>query len=401
MALIAQPQWNQTGASVGLYMDVAAEANKAPSSITVWGDSVAWKSPQAPSASRTLYVPFSIIGQSIVLKAKTLHDVFGPQSPTPAPIFTGYGDAPPSPATLEDITLYDGGTVFVPYVPETTSFEWFTKSWKKVMVDDVAAPTTTGGPESSSTSEPSSIPASYSTSASSSSGHGPTTSDTGPTPAAAEGQGSGHCNCTLDTSSPNFWGRLAGGVIGGVLLGMMICFLTWFCCRRRPKNKSSIHHNDSPTAAEPHYSSKHATFAKESQFAVVPKGVVDWQKHLPQEKDDAAIVRSIETIYDQVQIHIEGFYRAKAGKLTSQDIALLGRYCSDSFSDDLRDLPSALPLLEAIFIRWIVHRISLRSSTRQSFLPSEYTKVPKQNGWHMETDDNDQGHAAESAKGQY
>jgi hypothetical protein len=35
-----------------------------------------------------------------------------------------------------------------------------------------------------------------------------------------------------------------------------------------------------------------------------------WQKHLPQEKDDRTITKAFWSIFEQIQIHIEGFYES-------------------------------------------------------------------------------------------
>jgi hypothetical protein len=124
-----------------------------------------------------------------------------------------------------------------------------------------------------------------------------------------------------------------------------------------------------------------------------------WQKHLPQEKDDRTIVDAVKTIFDQVQLHVEGFYCNKPGKLTSSTAAALDRVSPEGFARRLSETPNSILILEGILVRWIVHRISLRSDAGDSFLPFEYTKIPEQNGKHMESNGNGSGQAESCKKG--
>ena len=139
--------------------------------------------------------------------------------------------------------------------------------------------------------------------------------------------------------------------------------------------------------------------AKEMQIFEAPTAVTGWQKHLPQEKDDRTIANAVKTIFDQVQMHVEGFYITKSAALTTSASAALERVSPDGLSKRLPKAPNSIPILEGILIRWIVHRISLRSDAGASFLPFEYTKIPEQNGWHMESDEGANGQVAESSKG--
>lgn len=128
--------------------------------------------------------------------------------------------------------------------------------------------------------------------------------------------------------------------------------------------------------------------------------VTGWQKHLPQEKDDGTITKAVKTIFDQIQMHVEGFYNSKPRKLSGSAASALDRVSPDGLSRKLSKAPDSLPILEGILIRWIVHRISLRSDAGESFLPSEYTKIPEQNNWHMESEEGYGRQTEEPKKGQ-
>jgi hypothetical protein len=127
--------------------------------------------------------------------------------------------------------------------------------------------------------------------------------------------------------------------------------------------------------------------------------VTGWQKHLPQDKDDGTVTKAVKTIFDQIHMHVEGFYNSKPRKVTDSAVAALERVSPDGLSRKLSKAPDSLPILEGILIRWIVHRISLRSDVGDSLLPSEYTKIPKQNNWHMESEEGNVGQIGEPKKG--
>jgi hypothetical protein len=154
----------------------------------------------------------------------------------------------------------------------------------------------------------------------------------------------------------------------------------------------------SPRRAE--LGSNHSPRGKEMRDLAIPMSVTGWQKHLPQEKDDGTIARTVKTVFDQVQVHMEGFYKPKSEKLTEEAMAAIKRISPPDLARKLGRAPDSVSLLEAILVRWIVQRMSLRSVAAESFLPVEYTKIPEQNGWHMENDENGNVHAAEVRKGQ-
>ena len=210
-------------------------------------------------------------------------------------------------------------------------------------------------------------------------------SDTSPA-----GEGSSDDNITLRAA--------IGGSLGGLIVGIALALLAFWCSRRRrPRaSKKNAHWSRSSDA---NLIPRASPMAKEMQIFEAPTAVTGWQKHLPQEKDDRTIANAVKTIFDQVQMHVEGFYITKTVALTASASAALERVSPDGLSKRLPKAPNSIPILEGILIRWIVHRISLRSDAGASFLPFEYTKIPEQNGWHMESDEGANGQVAESSKG--
>jgi hypothetical protein len=190
-------------------------------------------------------------------------------------------------------------------------------------------------------------------------------------------------------------GTIAGGVVGGFFAGVVIgVMLLWLLGRRRRQT-----HATSRSTRPDELMSSHASENKGMQNIATPMTVTGWQKHLPQEKDDGTIARTVKTVFEQVQVHVEGFYKKRPVNMNSEAVAAIERISSVDLAKKLSKAPNGVLMLEAILIRWIVHRISLRSIAAESFLPVECTKIPEQNGWHMESDEHGNGHAAEVKKG--
>jgi hypothetical protein len=184
---------------------------------------------------------------------------------------------------------------------------------------------------------------------------------------------------------------LAGGIVGILIAGVVAGALLLWLLRRHSRQKHA--------APRSTMRDEHSPDSKEMQNLATPLGVTGWQKHLPQEKDDGTIARTVKSIFDQVQVHMEGFYKARPRKMNGEAVAAIEGVSSVDLAKKLSKAPNGVLMLEAILIRWIVHRISLRSVAAESFLPIEYTKIPEQNGWHMESDEHGNGHAAEAKKG--
>jgi hypothetical protein len=191
-------------------------------------------------------------------------------------------------------------------------------------------------------------------------------------------------------------GAAAGGVVGGFFAGAFICALLIWLFRRHKRQKRVVPRYSRHDESIP----GHVQESKEMRDLAIPMSVTGWQKHLPQEKDDGTIARTVKTVFDQVQVHMEGFYKPRSEKLTEEAMAAIKRISPPDLARKLGRAPDSVSLLEAILVRWIVQRMSLRSVAAESFLPAEYTKIPEQNGWHMENDENGNVHAAEVKKGQ-
>ncbi|KAK1820540.1 hypothetical protein LTR12_004988 [Friedmanniomyces endolithicus] len=197
-----------------------------------------------------------------------------------------------------------------------------------------------------------------------------------------------------------FIGAVAGGVIGGLIIGVLIGALIWgLCFRGRPGPMAAT----TPSTRDPRDRKPLPTVVAKEKGAREVEGAAvatTWRKHLPQEKDDHAIIREFQSMFVQIQLHVEGFYGPEVGKVSKRTVEPIERLAPGQLPGLLLHTKDALPILEAILARWIVQRISLRSDAKESLLPIEFASIPEQNKWHMETDGRENGLAAESRNGQ-
>jgi hypothetical protein len=309
--------------------------------------------------------------------------------------------SPPAPTAVTSPTLTAGVTLFIPYVSDFRRIRLQVTDMQHV-ADALfgAAPTSSGTSaaiESTSAGLSSITPSSDPAATSS-----PTTSSSTAVSKCSLTDGgriSSPCETTLENGENVLkksehaatTQQLAGGIVGILIAGVVACALLLWLLRRHRRQKHA--------ALRSTMRDEHSPDIKEMQNLATPLGVTGWQKHLPQEKDDGTIARTVKSIFDQVQVHMEGFYKARPGKMNGEAVAAIEGVSSVDLAKKLSKAPNGVLMLEAILIRWIVHRMSLRSVAAESFLPIEYTKIPEQNGWYMESDEHGNGHAAEAKKG--
>lgn len=194
-------------------------------------------------------------------------------------------------------------------------------------------------------------------------------------------------------------GPLAGGIVGALLGGLIIGALVAFFClrsrqssRRKSLRDSSDSYNGKPIAMD-------AMHKQQPQVGVAAADVTGWQKHLPQDKDDRTIANAFHSVFEQIQTYMDGFYESETHAPSNPMIQRLEKLSSDGLVKVLSHTDEAILVLEAILTRFIVHRISGRSSSGESFLPLEFTTILEKNQWHMERDGNEDGSVAENKRG--
>lgn len=198
-------------------------------------------------------------------------------------------------------------------------------------------------------------------------------------------------------SQTTFNGAVAGGTIAGVLFGALVCALVAFCCFRRRRSSARTPRAD-------HFGSSGSedigTNEKAPRAIASSMSATGWQKHLPQEEGDRKIGNAFQTLYHLIQMHVDGYYGDKASGVSIEEAtASLKGISEDGIHNEVSSSSDTGPLLQAILTRWIIHRISLRSSAEDSLLPSEYTRVPETCNWNMERGGHSRTNSSETRQG--
>lgn len=156
-------------------------------------------------------------------------------------------------------------------------------------------------------------------------------------------------------------GIIAGAVIASVLGTFLLTFL-WMRSRRgKPGNYRST--------PDPHVERD----VKTSE----PKNV---DNYLPQSADDKTVSNKVSTLLDQIQLHVENFYRSSVSVSQETENELLVKFDSTCLPDSLISLlgrsRTALPLITHCLTNSIISSIVPDSNPERSFLPLEFVLLP-------------------------
>ncbi|KAK0271825.1 hypothetical protein LTR35_013301 [Friedmanniomyces endolithicus] len=379
------------------------------------------------SSGFTLYVPFTNATAGLV-DVSSLVGRLDPQTTTTRyfPVYSAIdGSFDSTPIKTPAVNVSAGVVIWVPVTSSLATLVDVRTLISSLSTSQPASPNTPPGRSSAVSSQVVSTGASTSAQSVASGDTSGTTTSTSQTsisssnlntPVGSNGATETNPTASTPTSSQNlaststpaigatvpettFKGAVAGGVIGGLIIGLLIGAVIWgLCFRGRPGPMAAT----TPSTRDPRDRKPlPAVVAKEKgarEFegaAVAPA----WRKHLPQEKDDHAIIREFKSMFVQIQLHVEGFYGPEVGKVSKRTVEPIERLAPGHLPGLLLHTKDAVPILEAILARWIVQRISLRSDAKESLLPIEFASIPEQNKWHMEADGRENGLAAESRNG--
>jgi hypothetical protein len=175
-------------------------------------------------------------------------------------------------------------------------------------------------------------------------------------------------------------GVVAGAAVGAAVGAAILTFLITFMFLRRKNEK---HHRRRKHASG---SGGLSTYTEKA----LPKdpshrddalvAISKWQKHLPQSADDNTIRSSVKTLFDQVEVHVENFYRDSAVQVTESQQADLLRVDSPHLPESIVALlpraRSQTALIKHCLLSYIVASISVEDDSVQSLLPPDYATLP-------------------------
>ncbi|KAJ5738038.1 hypothetical protein N7493_001193 [Penicillium malachiteum] len=174
----------------------------------------------------------------------------------------------------------------------------------------------------------------------------PTGSVTPSSSAAASASASAISDAVHSTSSKGFsTGALAGGIVGAFVGGCLIAFViaSLLFRKRKPGNSAAAGSFASASAAEGgakpivSYAAKNGTMASESFGAAAVAAAF-----VPQSADDGTVSNKIESLFDQISLHIDNYYVRLASDplLTNEEKESISRYDSPFIPESLASLLS-------------------------------------------------------------
>lgn len=153
-------------------------------------------------------------------------------------------------------------------------------------------------------------------------------------------------------------GAVAGAAVGAAVGAALLAFLaTFFLCRRKRGNsRGTVYSSEKSQPSHP------------------------WETFLPQSADDNTMQAAVQSLYSQIDLHVENFYGnnplgtisagSRAG-LTSLDSDLLPRP-----AEQLLLTATPLPVIKHFYASAILNKLSPTKNGEKSLLPAELARLP-------------------------
>jgi hypothetical protein len=175
-------------------------------------------------------------------------------------------------------------------------------------------------------------------------------------------------------------GPIAGAAVGAAVFAAIVTFLITYMFLRKKNQRERRHAKHRPgNGGVSTYHEKALPKDPSSGDGAVLAAPV-WQKHLPQSADDKTIRGSVKTLFDQVELHVENFYRDSSVAMTENLQAELLRVDSPHLPESIVALlpraRSQAPLIKHCLLSYIVASISTDDNSVQSLLPADYATLP-------------------------
>ena len=172
--------------------------------------------------------------------------------------------------------------------------------------------------------------------------------------------------------------RLSNGTVAGIVVGValglaLITFLATFAIMRRHRqskskklSKSSRDGRGVPLGPPRHQGSSGASRTHDS--------------YLPQSADDRTIQQKVKSTLDQIELHVENFYRTSSSSALRPDNGELAVFDSPYLSASLASLlPQSrkkLSIIKHALVLSVTSSLSPTADSTRSLIPTEYTLLP-------------------------
>jgi hypothetical protein len=106
-----------------------------------------------------------------------------------------------------------------------------------------------------------------------------------------------------------------------------------------------------------------------------------WEQHLPQSESDSTMRSSVKALFDQIELHVENFYRNAAVSISPEMQRELMKvdssYLPDSVVGLISQTRTPTMLIKHCLAHLIISRITADSDGPASFLPADFVALPR------------------------
>ena len=184
--------------------------------------------------------------------------------------------------------------------------------------------------------------------------------------------------------------RLTNGTVAGVVIAVAVGFAlvtslaTFFITRRRKgfegKDRHTKFEESSASESKGVRQQEQASKPKVPFMTPTAPASAAFENYIPQPADDATVKHNVNTIMDQIELHVENFYQNSSATPSTRNNAELAMFDSPYLAASLASLlprsKNKIHLVKHALAQHIISSISLTSSYAQSLLPQEFVLLP-------------------------
>jgi hypothetical protein len=161
-------------------------------------------------------------------------------------------------------------------------------------------------------------------------------------------------------------------LVGGALIAGLVVWLFMSSRHKKQRSRGGF--------AKERHSSSNVNREKSLPTALTPAAGAGWEQHLPQSESDGTIRTSVKALFDQIELHVENFYRNAAVSISPEIQSQLTQVGSSHLPDSIVGLlpQTSTPtmLIKHCLAALIVSRITPETDTSASFLPADFVALP-------------------------
>ena len=178
------------------------------------------------------------------------------------------------------------------------------------------------------------------------------------------------------TALPNH--RLSNSTVAGIVVGAalslaLLTFLATFAIMRRQRQSQNERR---PRFLE--YKRRVALNPPQHQGSTGASRTRD--SYLPQSADDRTIQQKVRSTFDQLELHVENFYRnpsSSALRPDNEELAVFDSpYLSASLASLLPHSRNRLGIIKHALVQFVTSSLSPTADSARSLMPTEYTLLP-------------------------